>query len=300
MNEFIMLVGPAGSGKSTVANNLRSEDNNYVIVSSDSIRYELFGDESVQGNPAEIFAICRSRCANLLSIGHSVIFDATNLNRKKRKSFLNDVKSRAGVEFTKHCIVVAVTYEDCCVQNKNRQRTVPDFVIRRHFNEFQMPLYSEGWDKITVVQRSNITLDSILDKCRGLAHDNHHHKYDVYEHCKQTQSWISSNVDPLSEHYGILLHLALWHDVGKFYTKVFTDKKGNPTEEAHFYCHENWSCMYNLCDDYYTGDFKIKLAQLISLHMMKYQPEYGRFIEKWAPEYKDILDIFNRADAESA
>ena len=299
MNKFVMLVGPAGSGKSTVAEKLRKEEN-YVIVSSDSVRYELFGDETVQGNPEEIFSICKARCSGLLSIGHDVVFDATNLNRKKRKGFLTEVVNRVKKPFQKRCVVVAVTYEDCCAQNSQRQRNVPQFVIHKHFDQFQMPLYSESWDEISVVQRSNVTLDYILDKCRGLEHDNHHHKYNVYQHCIETQSWIASNVDHLSPDYGTLLHLALWHDVGKFYTKVFTDKKGNPTEEAHFYCHENWSCMYNLCDDYYDGPFKIQLAQLISLHMMKYQPEYDRFMEKWAPEYKDILDIFNRADAESA
>lgn len=299
MNRFVMLVGPAGSGKSTVAKEMLSKDN-FVIVSSDSVRGELFGDESIQGDPSHIFDICRERCVENLSNGHNVILDATNLARKKRKSFLNDIKNKVRTTFRCECVIIAITFEDCLKQNSQRDRKVPEFVIRKHFNQFQMPLYGEGWDEISIVQRSNITLDYILDKCRGLEHDNHHHKYDVYEHCKQTQSWISSNVDPLSEYYGTLLHLALWHDVGKFYTKVFTDKKGNPTEEAHFYCHENWSCMYNLCDEYYDGTFKIQLAQLISLHMMKYQPEYDKFIEKWAPEYKDILDIFNRADAESA
>lgn len=299
MNRFVMLVGPAGSGKSTVAKEMLSEDN-FVIVSSDSVREELFGDESIQGDPSHIFDICKERCVENLSNGNNVILDATNLARKKRKSFLNDIKNKVRTPFRCQCVIVAITFEDCLKQNSQRDRKVPEFVIRKHFNQFQMPLYSEGWDEISIVQRSNITLDYILDKCRGLEHDNHHHRYDVYEHCKKTQWWISSNVDPLSEYYGTLLHLALWHDVGKFYTKVFSDKNGNTTEEAHFYCHENWSCMYNLCDDYYDGTFKIQLAQLISLHMMKYQPEYDKFIEKWAPEYKDILDIFNMADAESA
>ena len=57
MNRFVMLVGPAGSGKSTVAKEMLSKDN-FVIVSSDSVREELFGDESIQGDPSHIFNIC--------------------------------------------------------------------------------------------------------------------------------------------------------------------------------------------------------------------------------------------------
>lgn len=299
MTRFVMLVGPAGSGKSTVAKNMCSEDE-YVVVSSDSIRGELFGDESIQGDPSKIFSVCRERCIEALANGHDVIFDATNLNRKKRKSFLNDVKNRSHVPVQAECIVVAITYEDCLRQNKQRDRQVPDYVIHKHFSQFQMPLYSEGWSTIGVVRRSEVSLQVLLEQCKELKHDNSHHKYDVYEHISQTESWIVSNVRPNYRDFSLLLHLALWHDVGKLYTKVFTDKSGNPTDEAHFYCHEAWSSMYSLCDPYYSGTFRVKLAQLISLHMMKYQPEYNTFVERWVPEYRDILDTFNRADAASA
>ena len=34
--------------------------------------------------------------------------------------------------------------------------------------------------------------------------------------------------------------------------------------------------------------------------MMKYQSEYEKFVQKWAPEYKDYLDRINEADKECA
>ena len=295
-----MLVGPAGSGKSTHADILKESLGNCVVVSSDSIRQELFGDESIQGRPEDVFSICRDRCIDALNSNQNVVFDATNLQRKHRKSFLNYVTSKCKIPFMSRCIVVASTYEDCLIHNSSRERNVPEDVIRKHFNQFQMPLYSEGWNYIEVIQTSVVNLNAMLDRCKGFEHNNSHHKYNVYDHILHTSLWIVNHVDPTSEDLMLLHCLALWHDIGKLYTKVYTDKKGNPTPEAHFYSHEAWSSMYSLCDSFGNIEFKVKLGQLISLHMMKYQPEYDIFMKKWAPELKDLLDIFNRADAENA
>lgn len=300
MSKFTMLVGPAGCGKSTCAKYLCDNNNNYIVVSSDSIRGELYGDESIQKDPAEIFSVCRTRCIEFLNAGKDVILDATNLNRKKRKAFLNDLKNRVGADLLCYCVVIAITYEDCLAQNNSRDRKVPEKVIRKHFCQFQMPLYSEGWTNISVVPNSTVTLQEMLEKCKAIEHDNHHHKYNVYGHVVKAESWIIDHVSDDDPDRYLLQQLALWHDVGKIYTKVFSDKKGNATPEAHFYCHECWSTMYCLCAPLYVGDLKVKLAQLVSLHMMKYQPEYNVFIDRWAPEHRRLLEIFNQADAESA
>lgn len=71
-------------------------------------------------------------------------------------------------------------------------------------------------------------------------------------------------------------------------------------KEAHYFHHEAWSAMYSLCQTTVDKNFRIQRAQLISLHMMKYQSEYQKFIQKWAPEYKDYLDRINEADKECA
>ncbi|RUT03869.1 hypothetical protein DSM106972_047830 [Dulcicalothrix desertica PCC 7102] len=48
------LIGSPGAGKSTIAQKLANYDKNYVIVSTDKIRFELYGDESIQGKWEEI------------------------------------------------------------------------------------------------------------------------------------------------------------------------------------------------------------------------------------------------------
>ena len=58
MQEFVMLVGPSGCGKSTWAkSDSKNYNHQYVILSSDAIRGELWSDENDQQNPAKIFEI---------------------------------------------------------------------------------------------------------------------------------------------------------------------------------------------------------------------------------------------------
>ena len=86
MNLVIMCGIPA-SGKSTVAKLFNSN-----IVSTDSIRKELFGDESIQGNGVEVFSLAYSRIRNYLSLGENVVFDATNITIKSRAQIFQNLK----------------------------------------------------------------------------------------------------------------------------------------------------------------------------------------------------------------
>ena len=89
---FIMLVGLPGSGKSTYANTFRSQllseinDERVVIISSDAIRKELYGDESIQTDPARVFSLMEERTLDELDKGSVVLYDATNINRKNRSN----------------------------------------------------------------------------------------------------------------------------------------------------------------------------------------------------------------------
>lgn len=84
--EIIMLVGLAGAGKSTYAKTLRG---NYAIHSSDDLRKEMFGDENENSkeNNEKLFTELHKRIKDDLRKGVNVIYDATNLNRKRRIAF---------------------------------------------------------------------------------------------------------------------------------------------------------------------------------------------------------------------
>ena len=79
-----ILIGLPGSGKSTYCKEKRESNSNSVYLSSDKIREELYGNESIQGNPAEVFTLMQSRAIEALKNGIDVFYDATNLTRKDR------------------------------------------------------------------------------------------------------------------------------------------------------------------------------------------------------------------------
>lgn len=85
---LIILVGPPGAGKTTYANKYIEEHPDTTHLSSDSIRKELHGDESIQDNPGEVFAIMQRRAIDGLNFGYDVIYDATSMTRKDRAGII--------------------------------------------------------------------------------------------------------------------------------------------------------------------------------------------------------------------
>lgn len=83
---FVMMVGLPGSGKSTYAKEL-ADEMRAIICSSDAIREELCGDENSQDKNEDVFKILHSRIKECLRKGVNVIYDATNINSKRRRAF---------------------------------------------------------------------------------------------------------------------------------------------------------------------------------------------------------------------
>lgn len=142
---FIMLVGVAGSGKSQMANNYHEKYKNSIILSSDSIRKELYGDEEIQGNPKEVFKIMDARTEKYLKLGLTVIYDATNIDANRRKDLLKRFENIVGSAI---CIYLNTSLELCIKRQNLRKRKVPELIIRRQYSRLQPPKYDEGWDKI--------------------------------------------------------------------------------------------------------------------------------------------------------
>lgn len=87
--KFMMLIGLPGSGKSTWAEKYLTNSGNTVIISSDKIRKELFGDENSQEDNTRVFHEMEIRTLDYLNKGVYVIYDATNVVRKRRKALLD-------------------------------------------------------------------------------------------------------------------------------------------------------------------------------------------------------------------
>lgn len=135
-----VLCGLPGCGKSTFCKTISAH-----ILCADTIRGELFGDESIQSNPALVFSTLYHRCDEFLAKGEDVVIDATGLRRRDRAEALKHAK-KYNAETT--IIIFRTPVEVCMSRNANRARVVPAEVYPRMvklFNE-QYPTADEGFD----------------------------------------------------------------------------------------------------------------------------------------------------------
>lgn len=321
MQEFIMLVGLPGSGKTTYAKELLSNNPSYSYFSSDSIRKERYGDESIQGDTSLIFSIMQNRTLDALKKGWSVIYDATGIKRKDRLEILSRVISLK-MNIKLKCHIVWARFETCIERNNNRKRVVPEEVIWRMAKQFQTPWYDEGWGDIKVVMRDNNYY--ISDFPLDMKHDNSHHKNDTIDdhmmrvrdifhnqiHNKDkdedydflSETGYESMMDCSFENTYILMFLARLHDIGKFYTKDFHNSKGEVTEDAHYYQHQNVGAYMMLGLDEVKNHHRLFLSYLTLLHMEPFfdkQPS-NYWKKEVDPEIKKMIYLFNECDRRGA
>jgi predicted kinase len=140
------MCGISGSGKSTIAKDLAKRYDG-LIVSTDRIREELFGDANVQRQNGRVFELAFERLKEGLETNHCVIFDAANLTKKDRTKVLEVAKNAGHKGFNRVCWVNS-TLEDAVARNLGRERKVPTEVIERQFNKFEEPTNEEGWEII--------------------------------------------------------------------------------------------------------------------------------------------------------
>lgn len=141
-NEMILLIGLPGSGKSTLAE-IHAKNRKYVvIISSDKIREELYGDEATQGDNNKIFSLVRERAEEALRNCKDVIIDATNLTVKDRSAYF-DIAKTYGALVTG--ILFDIPVKECKRRNLKRDRVVPDFVYDKMMKRYEQPQLSEGF-----------------------------------------------------------------------------------------------------------------------------------------------------------
>ena len=263
-----MFIGIPGCGKSTHARKMMEKDSSIVIVSSDAIRKELYGSEEDQSHNQEVFNEVFKRTRAALANNLHVIVDSTNLSRKRRIAFLkqfNNCKKRA--------TIFAIPFEICCERNNSRKRIVPQYAMDRMYRSFQPPHYAEGFDDIQIVGSKDIDTMYIF-KCEQenikTSHDNSHHTFSCGIHCFEAELYIKNKYPNEVD----LQMAARFHDVCKYKCKVFHNAKGEPTEEAHYYNHENVSA-YDFIVHYFLMPPQrvIHIANLIANHMVFYAGE---------------------------
>lgn len=169
MPNLVFLCGIPASGKSTFAAECQKNGgNSYTIVSTDEIRKSEFGNAASQYDsdceeiakemgisPYKVandfvYAIAVDEIVQALSGNKTVLFDATNISVKNRKSVLKKVV--ADIPNTKaFAIVFKTSLEDCLRRNAARERVVPAGVIKRMYDTFEMPTKEEGFVEVVTI-----------------------------------------------------------------------------------------------------------------------------------------------------
>lgn len=294
---MFMMVGIPGSGKSYIANTL-----NCPIVSSDSIRLELFGDESVQDNPNKVFGEVNRRIKNHLANGSNVAYDATNLSAKRRKAFL----AKLPMNVKKVAIVVATDLSVALEQNKERARHVPEDVIMKMYRSFQFPEMNEGFNEIRIIthKKNMLNVENALARCSNFEQDNPHHKETLDSHLNIAETYVRVRRGMLPQDLRELaVFAAKVHDIGKPDTKTFIKPNGKVDTIAHYYNHENVGAYILSCMKPY-GDFTeeewAKIICLVQHHMDGYpykgDTNYEKFGNNYGNEMKLAISLIHEAD----
>ena len=294
MKKFIMVCGLPDSGKSAYIKEKTREMDRFVVISTDAIRAELCGDPSNQSHNKEVFELARLRIKESLNCDRydTVFFDATNISRKDRRRILAIVPK--GVEKEVH--VVWASIETCIARDENRNRSVGADVIMKIAERFQIPDFTEDFDIFYFINTEEnfnaIEYRKYLFEKMNMWQHNSHHILKVDDHCIKAAEYYRENSklsDPL------IYNAVLFHDCGKPYTQTFYNLKGEKTEEAHYYNHQNvggWIAsgplpQLPLGDSYF-------IAWLINNHMEPYfNSKHYRSLN---PSQKEILGELSKAD----
>lgn len=153
--EIILTVGIPGSGKTTFCEQfMKITPYEHTYFSSDFLRahFSQRNDESDQSVTKEVFNYIHNGVEYFNTLpdfpypNHITIVDATNLNPIHRQAILVRAK---------HAIKVAWVFmtplEECLKRNAQRNRVVPEAVIRRMHSQYIAPTYEEGFFDIVYI-----------------------------------------------------------------------------------------------------------------------------------------------------
>jgi predicted kinase len=239
IKELFLLIGASGSGKSRFT----AAKDKHFIVSSDVVRLELFGTLARQEKEdhEKVFENVNRKIDFYLSTGPTV-YDATNLNRKKRKHFYKDVFHHMlygckGKDKTLTAVVFIEPYEVIRKNNLNKpkEERVPIEALKRMYSTVQIPRIGVDCEKIIVegqtdffqpgmtyakllrvnslkefIEYVNIPYRTEMKNLFG-PHDTPYHLESIEEH-----------IDMCIENAGddeVLKIAGIFHDLGKSFTK---------------------------------------------------------------------------------
>ena len=316
MREFYLMVGLAGSGKSTIAKEIeyaiRMSSPKYdeygradkvVLISSDDIRAEILGDVNDQTQNDKVFSHIHKLIKQAVREYNHIIVDATNLTIKNRRALLNCLDDKK--DYHKIAYIVNTPIEKCKENNSKRDRKVPEYVIDNQAKKFEIPFANEGFNSIFLhhfpayncgALKEEVLLNNITSLMDGFNQKNHHHIYDLGTHCRKLHEELSKRTDDK-----ILLCSALVHDIGKLYTGA---PKEDGSGEYSYKQHNNFGAYYLITNlekiESNRLDEILELLFYVNYHMHPFFVQSGKSEKKWkdifGEEKYNKLFLFNECD----
>lgn len=302
MTTLYVPIGVSASGKSTVTSSLDAK-----AVSSDEIRREL----GLQpGTP--VWNHMTNRTIDLLSQGHSVTYDATNLKRTRRTDLIAKTRKRIpGLKVI--ALLVLATERDMRERNGRRKDSerVPEEVISQQLRAFRLPMPAEGYDRIEIIRTSDRTEVPNERTLTEFDQENPHHTMTLGNHMRAVEKGtrrLCSDMDMNERDIEELAMAAAWHDVGKLRTKTFKSTSGRVDKIAHYYSHENVGAhmlMSEILPALMPGaddERMLSIATLVEWHMRPYVWAAGsertlrrdmRFLDE---DMRRKLEVLHEAD----
>jgi predicted kinase len=168
MTKLILLIGLPGSGKSTLAKKLLTECPQMPLISTDTIRGQLFGSQAVQGSWLLIWREIKRQLQQAISTENTAIFDATNAQRRHRREVIALARDLGFTHITGIWVDTPVWL--CLARNKKRSRQVPEEIILRMHRQLRdaTPSLEEGLDRLI-----RLSEKSEYGNCDRLLSGNH-------------------------------------------------------------------------------------------------------------------------------
>lgn len=295
--KLFMMIGIPGSGKSHEAD-IIAKEHNAIIHASDRLREELFRDVNHVGDNGFLFNELHKRIQRDLKAGKNVVYDATNINSKKRISFLKSLKD---ISCEKIAILIMTPYEQCLKNNADRERSIPESVIEKMYKNFQVPYYYEGFDIIQVVLWQGADYkepEEIITSYNNFNQENEHHTLTLGRHLYHAFHYIGQRFVRHERGYTLeLLWASYLHDIGKPFCKEY--KEGD--KNAHYYNHMNVGAYDSF---FYTSkvlEDSLLIAWLINWHM---EPFFWKKDDKlkenrlklWGKDLFEMIEKLHEAD----
>lgn len=300
MKKLIILAGVPGSGKSTyIKKNLPK---NSLVLSSDEIRLELFGEMNQENND-KVFALLHDRLEEGLKdeTVQTIVYDATNVTRKRRKSIYNQYKGKANIEV--HMILVPL--KTAQKQNKEREHKVPNYVIERMYMQLEPPRKGVDCDNYKIIGN----YDDFLEEIEEHMDEPHYSPW----HTETIREHIQATVELSPKDY--LKEIAEHHDLGKSVTRK--DHRLNTDFSVYFkeqtghyktyYAHERVSAMYYVLknkDTITENIYQQNILEVILFHIMykqgisEKQMKNNNLTEEILQMLKEFEDIDGMAKTE--